>query len=409
MNKYLLHLITIVLAFSCISCESANNPSPIKSTKTIRTIKADDIRKSYKEYAIKYLKASESQAVKELAKIKYDITFVKVTYEAVDPFGNVKILSGLIGYPELPHNEKEKSLTIVSVQHGTLSSESEAPSFNKLRDAGSLRDALTLIPPAHENGYIIVVPDYFGYGSDEKNIHYYEVRPSLAEATRKLIEATPSFAKEKSLHTDDSRLYLFGYSEGGFATMSTLKSFSENRSNFTDITTVAGAGAYDKVATATHVVQQESGDSPNFTASYLWVMLSYNSVYGINRDLSRLVQPDMVSVVEKYIGTDKIMQSKQIPSAPSKAFNPEFIKGIVDKSDQKFIKALEDNNVSDFDALGKVELVHGTKDTWVPTFNTDSTFIRLQRRGVDVNKYLYDRGTHSSTYPIFVLKALSKL
>ncbi len=94
---------------------------------------------------------------------------------------------------------------------------------------------------------------------------------------------------------------------------------------------------------------------------------------------------------------------------PQKLFPPEFVKGIVERTDNAFMKALEDNDVSDFNALGKVELVHGTKDTWVPTFNTDSAFIRLQKREVDVDKYLYDGGTHSTTYPVFVLKALSKL
>ena len=409
MKKFFYYLIISLFVFSTTACEATSQPFLIKSEKKIRTIKAGDIRKSYKDYAIKYMKVSDSVANAELAKIKYDITFSKVRYEATDPFGKVKTLSALIGYPNLPDNEKEKPLTIVSIQHGTLFSESGAPSLNTFRDAGAMRDALTFIPPAHRNGYIVVVPDYFGYGNDEKNIHYYETRSSLAEATRKLIEAIPSFAKEKSLQVDTTKLYLFGYSEGGFATMSTLKSFSDNPSSFKDIITVAGAGAYDKVATATHVVQQTEGDSPNFTASYLWVTLSYNKVYGINRDLNRLVQPDMVSVVNKYIGTDKIMQSQKIPSAPSKAFSPEFVKGIVDRTDGEFMKALEDNNVSDFNALGKVELVHGTKDTWVPTFNTDLAFTRLQRRGVDVSKYLYNGGTHSTTYSIFVLKALGKL
>jgi len=409
MRKYFSYLLISLFILPITACEAKGQSSLIKSEKKIRTIKADDIRKNYRDYAVKSMQVSGSTADAELAKIKYNVTFSKVTYEATDPFGNVKILSGLIGYPNLPDNEKNKTLTIVSVQHGTLSSESGAPSLNTFKEAGKIRDGLTLIPPAHENGYIIVIPDYFGYGSDEKDIHYYEVRSSLAEATRKLIEAVPSFAKEKSLQVDTTKLYLFGYSEGGFATMSTLKSFSENPSSYKDIITVAGAGAYDKVATATHVIQQTQGVSQSFTASYLWVMLSYNNVYGINRDLNRLVQPEMIPIVNKYIGTDKIMQADKIPSAPSKAFSSEFVKGIVDKTDSQFMSVLEDNNVSDFNALGKVELIHGTKDTWVPTFNTDSAFIRLQKRGVDVNKYLYNDGTHSTTYSIFVLKALSKL
>jgi fermentation-respiration switch protein FrsA (DUF1100 family) len=103
------------------------------------------------------------------------------------------------------------------------------------------------------------------------------------------------------------------------------------------------------------------------------------------------------------------MQSNKIPSAPSNAFNPAFVEGIVKQTDKAYMNALNDNNVSDFNAIGSVELVHGTNDTWVPTFNTDSAFIRLQHRGVNVNKYLYEGGTHSSTYPVFVLRALRKL
>jgi len=409
MKKYISYFTVTLIALSILSCSARDNTSPIKSEKNIKTIKADEIRKSYGDYLKSKMQVSDSVLEAELRRIKYDVVFTKVTYEAIDPFGETKTLSGLIGYPVLPAGEKDKQLSIVSIQHGTLSYESEAPSLNKFKDVGSLGNALSLIPPTLTEGYIVVVPDYFGYGADEKNIHYYEVRPSLAEATRKLIEAIPAFAKEKSLNTSPDKLYLFGYSEGGFATMSTLKSFSENSGGFTNITTVAGAGAYDKVATATHVIQQTSGEAPHFTASYLWVLTTYNNVYGINRDLNLLVQPGIEPVAKEYIGTDKIMQSNKIPSAPSQAFNPAFVEGIVKQTDKAYMNALNDNNVSDFNAIGSVELVHGTNDTWVPTFNTDSAFIRLQHKGVNVNKYLYEGGTHSSTYPVFVLRALRKL
>lgn len=410
MKNFISRLIPcFLLSLLIISCNINSQSSLIKSEKTIKTIKADVIRENYRQYLKNRLKVSDSVLTDELRKIKYDITFTKVTYEAIDPFGETKILSGLIGYPVLPAEERDKQLSIVSIQHGTLFAESDTPSFNKFKDTTTLKDALSLIPPTHENGYIIVVPDYFGYGADEKDMHYYEVRSSLAEATRKLIEAVPSFAQDKSLHINPTKLFLFGYSEGGFATMSTLKSFSENPDNFTDIVTVAGAGAYDKVETATHVIQQTSGDSPNFTASYLWVLLTYDKVYNINRNLSQLVQPEMEPVVKKYAETDKIMQAQKIPSVPSKAFNPTFVKGITEKTDEAFIKALVDNDVSDFEAKGTVVLVHGTKDTWVPTFNTELAYDRLQKREVNVSTHYFEGGTHSTTYPIFVLKALKSL
>ncbi|EGK00116.1 alpha/beta hydrolase family protein [Dysgonomonas gadei] len=410
MKNFINKLIScFLLPLLVISCNINSQSSLIKSENTIKTIKADVIRENYRQYLKNSLKLSDSVLTDELRKIKYDITFTKVTYEATDPFGKTKILSGLIGYPVLPAGDKDKQLSIVSIQHGTLFDESDAPSLNKFKDATTVKDALSLIPATHENGYIVVVPDYFGYGANEKDMHYYEVRSSLAEAARKLIEAVPSFAQDKSLHINLTKLFLFGYSEGGFATMSTLKSFSENPGNFTDITTVAGAGAYDKVETATHVIQQTSGDSPYFTASYLWVLLTYNKVYNINRNLNQLVQPEIESVVKKYTETDKIMQEQQIPSVPSKAFNPIFVKGISEKTDEAFIKALIDNDVSNFEAKGTVVLVHGTKDTWVPTFNTELAYDRLQKRGVNVSTHYFEGGTHSTTYPIFVLKALKNL
>ncbi len=404
-----LYLFASIILISCNKQnKESDDSSSIKSITLIDTVKVDLIKQSYDYFLRTVKQLSDAEIEQELAKVKYDVIFSKVTYDAIDPFGRTKTLSGLVAYPILPTDEKEKELSIISIQHGTLSYESHAPSLSQFKDPSLNKNALNYAA-AFKNGYILLMPDYFGYGSDEKGLHYYEVASSLAEATRKLIEAAPSFAKQKSISLNLNKLFLFGYSEGGFATMSTLKSLSENPSIYTDITTVAGAGAYDKLATARQIIQQQSGESTLFTASYIWVLLTYNKIYDINRPLDELLQSKTAPEVKKYVDTDNIMQIRNIPPAPSEAFSPSFVEGIINNSDKAFVDALTSNNVSNFTAKGYVDLVHGSSDTWVPTFNTDSAYVHLQKRGLNVHKYIFEGGTHSTTYPVFVIKALEKL
>jgi len=415
MKKLSLRIIAVLccIPFFFVSCKASDKTEvsepKIKEIIEIGTIDVRLVKEGY-SYFLKRINTPGPEIKNKLSVLKYNIKVCKVTYNAVDPFGIEKTLSGLVIYPVLPADEKDKKLNIISVQHGTLGLEEEAPSNYSINNTPEMSDVLNLIPSSHINGYITLVPDYFGYGADEKEIHYYEVRKMLAEASKKLIEAMPSFAEKTGLNIGSDKLLLFGYSEGGFATMSTLMAFSQDKeSPFKNYITVAGAGAYDKPATALYVTQKEKGESINFIASYLWVMLVYNNVYSIDKKPEELVRKEIVPKIAIYEGTDKIMQIKDIPLAPSRVFNPDFVKSLVDGSEKAFLDALKDNDVSDFDAKGSVELVHGTNDTWVPAFNTDSTYARMKRRNVDVTKILFNGGTHSTTYSFFVAKAMEKL
>lgn len=408
-------LLLSVLIFSYACTDDDNNPSTLTNTNVVEkniigTITVDQIKQFYKIYLtqmkviVPYINIEA-----ELAKVKYDVMFASVQYLSTDPFGKQRVVSGLIGYPVLPKEDSTKSLNIASLQHGTLTYPEQAPSNETLKDINSVRDILMLVLPSLDKGYILAMPDYFGYGIDQNNLHYYEHRATLASATRKLIELIPSYAKSKSLSVNNDKLYLLGYSEGGFATMSTLKSFSDNSYPFTDFVTIAGSGAYDKVQTATNIVQQTTGDDPKFIASYSWVLLTYNNVYKINRPLNELFQPEVVPVLEKYIDNNSIMTMSGIPTQPNNVFSQTFAKNLADKSDQEFMKVLSDNSVSDFDAKGTVALVYGTADTWVPPFNTDSTYVRFKRRGVDVMKTTVMGGTHATTYAFFAYIALTRM
>lgn len=401
------YLLFFILFFSCNSDNDGSIKHSIEGSSVIDTLKADVIKGYYTQF-LKIMNTPDEQITEALKAIQYDVVFAKIEYIARDPFGKEKILSGVATYPVLSNEESSKALTPISLQHGTIAYAKNAPSKVKLANL-SLTDILSFLPSALTKGYMVIQPDYFGYGSDETNPHYYELRSSLANATRGLIEVLPNYAKQQKLTINYDKLMLCGYSEGGFATLSTLKSLSEHASRFNTYVTVAGAGAYDKVATATEVLQQTNSLSSLFTASYSWVVLTYNSTYRINYKLNELFTSPVAKEMEKYTDNNLIMQTQTLPAAPSEVFSADFVKGIVDKSDKPFILALGDNNVSDFNAKGEVYLIHGDNDTWVPTFNTKLATERLKKRGVNVTEILYPGGDHESTYPVFLAYVIAKL
>lgn len=409
----ILILSLLILTYACSDDNDHStiiNKSNTIPTRVVDTLSVDQIKQYYTHYLTQMQALVPTINIEaELAKVKYPVAFKTIQYTGTDPFGRQKILSGLVGYPILSDEEKDKPLEIASLQHGTLTSASQAPSLNTLTQINTVRDILMLVLPSLDKGYILTMPDYFGYGSDQHNLHYYEHRSSLAQATRGMIETMPTFAQQESLTINTDTLYLLGYSEGGFATISTLKSFSENPSTFRNYVTIAGAGAYDKVKTATDIVKQVIGADVKFIASYSWVLLTYNNVYKLNRPLKELFQEEVITKLQNYLDNNKIMTALDLPTQPIKVFSQAFARHLADKTDVDFINILKDNTVSNFDAKGSVSLIHGSDDAWVPTFNTDTIYAHLLQRGVDVKKTIIPQGTHATTYAFFALEALNKM
>lgn len=91
MKSFIIRVIILLLLTMPIA--ACDNSSRIKSIKSGATVKAQDIRADYGYYLKEIKRFPESVVNKELAKIKYDVSFYKVTYDATDPFGEIKTLS----------------------------------------------------------------------------------------------------------------------------------------------------------------------------------------------------------------------------------------------------------------------------------------------------------------------------
>jgi pimeloyl-ACP methyl ester carboxylesterase len=141
------------------------------------------------------------------------VRLYRVTYSSVIPERGNKptIASGLVAIPDTPGT----TFPMISYQHGTVYGKHEVPSF-----AGQSSETQLMIAQFAGQGYLLVGSDYFGMGlSDEPE--GYMVKGSHQQAGYDMLIA--SRAVLDHLRLGSTKLFLAGWSQGGFVTMALLE------------------------------------------------------------------------------------------------------------------------------------------------------------------------------------------
>src|SRR4029078_9011448 len=127
-----------------------------------------------------------------------------------------------------------------SFQHGTIAAHSQAPSVLPLNSSELILYAALASP-----GFITDAPDFIGFGSSSNVMHPYYVQDLTASAVIDMLKAAKELAREKGI-TFNSKLFLSGYSQGGYATMATHKAIEKNGLDGYDlIASFPSSGGYD--------------------------------------------------------------------------------------------------------------------------------------------------------------------
>lgn len=204
---------------------------------------------------------------------EYDVTFYKIIYKTIDTNGNVVNASGLVSYPDKIAGDPASPL--LSIQHGTIGSDDDAPSNIAAKNELGAFNALF-----SSQGYVTVMPDYLGYGESTQLMHPYIIADASASATIDLLRAVRTHAAQIS-HNLSSDLFLTGYSEGGYVTLATQKEMETSLATEFPITkSIPAAGPYNISWTAKHVVDLATLPSEDLFA---FIMKSYDTIYGYNR------------------------------------------------------------------------------------------------------------------------------
>ncbi|WP_093198432.1 alpha/beta hydrolase family protein [Siphonobacter aquaeclarae] len=132
----------------------------------------------------------------------FSLQIYRITYKTKLEDETPIVASGLIYLPSQPVAAK---YPLVSFQHATAYSQEEAPSGGNLVSPAF---SYPLLYVTH--GYIVVCPDYIGYGESSQVSHPYEHRQTLARATADMLKAAREFLGAKEVWNNE--LFLSGYS-----------------------------------------------------------------------------------------------------------------------------------------------------------------------------------------------------
>ncbi len=316
----------------------------------------------------------------------------RIVYKTTNTDGTTTQASGAILVPVTTDKT-----AMMSIQHGTITDETQAPSYHAVGSesyaAGSLFASL---------GYIVVYPDYIGYGASKLLPHTYEHREGLATACIDMLRAAREFVKQENIGWDD-RLYLAGYSEGGYATMATLKKLEEIAPTEFNIRAVScGAGAYDKTATIKYLLNNKTVGVAEYNKLYLWVLLTYDRIYKLNRPLNAYFKEPYATQIQSQ------KQNASIGFSLNTIFTESFLKSMNDGTDTALLNAAKDNDIYDWKPKAPLRLYHGDADDLVFYFNSVNAFKAMQARGATNVEFVTLKGkNHTSGVSDYLLDTFS--
>ena len=311
------------------------------------------------------------------------IKVASIVYRTVGPDGEPILASGAIFYPSADV-DYERSGTILGV-HYTYGANYEVPSQKMAVTEG----LFSLF------GYVVVAPDYIGYGASKDKVHpYYDVVSTGQVSADMLLAAKEYFASitRKISH----KITVMGYSQGGQASLSFLR-FAETEPLYQDAFIIdqvfAGGGAYDLIKSYDAFVLKDYSSQP-VTIPLLVLGLNYGE--NLNLDLSLMFAEPLYSnynewIISKKYTTDEVTAMMK-ETKLTKIMAPEAF-DTTNPNTKKFRGALRKNSlivygkVTNWVPKAKITLLHATDDTIVPYENTDSAYKAFLAAGCKVIKH----------------------
>ncbi|QDP27211.2 alpha/beta hydrolase family protein [Bradyrhizobium cosmicum] len=146
------------------------------------------------------------------------VSLYRVTYASVVPERGNKptVTSGLLAVPDV----EGTSFPMVTYQHGTVYGKQEVPSFPEQSPETQL-----MIAQFAGQGYVVIGADYFGLGTSTEP-EGYMVKASHQQATYDMLIASRAVLDHLKLTT--TKLFLAGWSQGGFVTMAMLEKLEQS-------------------------------------------------------------------------------------------------------------------------------------------------------------------------------------
>ncbi len=374
----------VMLLVAPTGCKQASSDDAVTPIQT-RTLLSSSL---IGEYSTDQLRSRFTGATAPLQFfIRYGVKAYRIEYTTTNTDGKSIKASGALLIPNAP-----TALPLLSMQHGTILSDNDAPS-----NFGTSSEVYSFGSVFASQGYIIAAPDYIGYGSSKDVPHTYQHRNGLATASLDMLRATRDFLADQKTNWD-KRLFIAGYSEGGYATMALQKKIEDETTNeFNLVASSCGAGAYDKPAFMKQIINDKTTGVDYVNRLYVWVLQTYNRIYGLNRPMSYYFKEPYAAQITA--------QGKDAPINVSlnQTFTDAFKEGINSGTDKAFLAAVQDNDIHDWKPRTPTRLYHGDADETVAFLNSQNAYDAMQKRGATNVQLIRIQGaTHATGILAFI-------
>jgi fermentation-respiration switch protein FrsA (DUF1100 family) len=331
--------------------------------------------------------------------IRHDVEVYRVTYATRDADGAEVVASGAILIPKAAGK-----VPLMGYCRGTIIpvyDEYTAPSYYDLRNNQSIYQnyEMSFLGATFASaGYLVAAPDGIGYGATKGRVHPYVHAPSLARTSLDLLTAAREFAAQERLEIDP-RLFITGWSEGGFAGIALHKLIEETRGKELPVAASSLLAGCYALSAMIDLFCHYDEDFPEHQI-YYWMLRSMGRVCGLKRPFDQTVVPPFAAALAKDVLADA-------PRNPRVGLDPDFRNAYLNDPADEMRRALRDNDRYDWKPLAPVFLHHGTHDDIVPFFCAQMAYEAMRARGGRVKLYPYLGKDHYQPVNRYVTTSLA--
>ena len=264
--------------------------------------------------------------------------------------------SGLVCSPVAPGE-----YPVVCFQNGTNTVDAYSPSMQPLSTNFQMVEICASL------GYVVVIPDYPGFGSSAQIPHPYLVAEptvrSIVDMLYAVKEITRSDLPGISLK---NQYFLIGYSQGGWATMELHKALETMySSDFNLCGSVCGAGPYDIRFLFESMINATTYPMPVYLGYIVHAYSAYNQFTNpISDILNEPYASRLNSLFTGLLTSDQI--NAQLTTSIPSLITTDFLTGFAASQKYSSVRdALSNNSITPWQTLKPLYLLHGGSDTQV--------------------------------------------
>lgn len=310
------------------------------------------------------------------AVVQNDVQVEALTYKTTFQNKNIQA-SGLVCLPKTPGN-----YPMLCFQNGTNTLHSDAPSENPQNQLFQIMESVASM------GFIVVMPDYIGFGASSQLPHPYLHAESTVQSILDMLRAVKEYTSASQIDAKaTSDLFIFGYSQGGWATMELQKAIEHDYANeFTLKASSCGAGPYSIEYMNQYLTSQQVYPQPYFLA---YLLNAYTTIGLIQNPLSDFFQaPYAAKIPGLFDGTHSGEAiNAQLTDSIANLLTVDYRTGYQTNSKFSAIRsAFLANSVIAWNVSTPTHLYHAENDAYIPVALSQKMYQDFLATGVSPEK-----------------------